>query len=249
MNQSSNDRVPRNEATFVAWLAQRVVVWSGGQGGVPDIGLTSSQVASLAGLSATLTTKYQALQTLRNQTAAAKIEKDAALAAAREMLGGDIGIIDGYAKTTGDMGVYARAQIAPPKPATPRNDPAQPGDLRLAATTDGALELSFKATTGGGAVFLVQRQFRAIGAAPGPWLDVATIADKRWEDNDIPTGLAAIRYRVRTKLTNGQLSQWSQDAVFYYGVDGGSGLSFDAHEATDKPGDEGELPGHSTAAA
>ena len=214
----STERVPRTEAEFVPWLKDHVTIWQGGQSGPPDIGLTPAQITALAGLSTTLEQKYQQLKDLKSLKKAARVEKDTALAAARAMVGGDIEIIDGYAKTSGDPDVYARAQIDPPKTRSPREDAPIPAGIEVDATTDGALEVTFKATKGGGAVFIIERQLVASGGVTGPWQYATTSAEKRWLDADVPQGLDEVRYRIRTKLTNGVLSQWSSPVPFFFGT-------------------------------
>jgi len=228
----STERVPRTEAEFVDWLVDHVAIWEGGQSGPPDIGLSAAQVAALAGLSVTLQDKYQTLKDLKAQKKAARIEKDTALDAARAMLGGNIEIIDGYAKTTADPDVYARAQIDPPKPRTPRDEAPIPADVRLSATTDGALELTFSAVKGAGSVFIIERQLVSGDGVAGPWQYATTSTEKRWLDEAVPQGLGEIRYRVRTKLTNGVYSQWTSPVPFFFGTGSGGSAATAATGAT-----------------
>ncbi|MEO1007262.1 MAG: hypothetical protein AAFX79_01715 [Planctomycetota bacterium] len=131
--------------------------------------------------------------------------------------------IEAYAKTTGDEGVYARANIAPPKPAAPRTDPVQPGDLSTRLLTDGSIELKFKAATGGGATFTVERQTIAGDGTISGFAYAGQADDKTFVDNAIPAGLSTINYRVRTRLTNGEVSEWSQPAAVRFGSTGSGG--------------------------
>ncbi|UYV13322.1 MAG: hypothetical protein NCW75_03315 [Phycisphaera sp.] len=230
----ANERVPRTEAEFVPWLAEHVVIWSGGQGTPPSIGLTPTQVADLAALSADLDEKYQSMRDLVALKKAARVEKDTALAAARAMVGGDIEIIDGFAKTSGDPDVYARAQIDPPKPGTPRVEAPIPAQVTITSTTDGALEVTFKANKSGGSVFIIERQLVSGGIA-GPWQYATTSTEKAWLDHAVPTGLDEVRYRIRTKLTNGVLSEWCSPVPFFMGTGSGSSAGSTA-SATDGDG-------------
>ncbi|MFI4915548.1 MAG: hypothetical protein ACIAS6_03440 [Phycisphaerales bacterium JB060] len=239
----SNERVPRTEAEFVEWLRDHVALWEGGQTGPPDIGLSVEQIALLAGLQETLDEKYQTLKDLKAQKKAARIEKDTALAAARAMVGGDIEIIDGYAKTTGDQDVYARAQLDPPKKRTPRDEAPIPADVRISATTDGALELTFSANKGAGSVFIIERQFVSGGGVAGPWQYATTSTEKAWLDEAVPQGLDEVRYRIRTKLTNGVYSQWTSPVPFFFGT-GSGGASTPASATRAAPtGDSEDGPG------
>ncbi len=211
------ERVPRSEAEFVPWLKDHVTIWQGNQGTPPDIGLSAAQIAAVAGLSATLEEKYQQLKDLKSLKKAARVEKDTALALARAMVGGDIELIDGYAKTTGDPDVYARAQIDPPRSGTPRSEAPIPTNLSTDTTTSGDVVFTFAASKAGGAVFEVQRQLVPVGELPGAWQSLGTIGDKEYVDSNVPTGLAQINYRVRTILTTGIVGQWSFPAPFYFG--------------------------------
>lgn len=219
---TTSTRVPRRLDQFVPWLQSHVTLWSG-QGTPPDIGLTATQVADLAALSDDFVAKYDAAQSARADAKAATLEQNLALDAVRAMLGGDIEIIDGYAKTTADPGVYARAQIDPPKPGAPRETAPVPTDLSIRAGSFGDLNLSFDASKGQGSVFIIERQLRPIGGEPEAWTYADTSSDKAWTDTSVPRGIASVRYRVRTKLTNGVVSDWSEDKGFFYGTDGGAG--------------------------
>lgn len=219
---TTSTRVPRRLDQFVPWLQSHVTLWTG-QGTPPDIGLTTQQVADLSTLADDFVNKYDLAQSARADAKAATLEQNLALDAVRAMLGGDIEIIDGYAKTTGDPGVYARAQIDPPKPGTPRETAPIPTDLTIRAGSFGDLSLSFDASKGQGSVFIIERQLRPIGGEPEAWTYADTSSEKTWTDTSVPSGIASVRYRVRTKLTNGVLSDWSEDKGFFYGTDGGVG--------------------------
>ncbi|OAB60711.1 hypothetical protein AY599_25145 [Leptolyngbya valderiana BDU 20041] len=223
--------MPRTEAEFVPWLKDHVAIWQGNQGTPPDIGLSAAQVAAVAGLSTTLEEKYQQLKDLKAQKKAARVEKDTALALARAMVGGDIEIIDGYAKTTGDPDVYARAQIDPPRDRTPRSEAPIPTNLSTDTTTSGDVVFTFKASKAGGAVFEVQRQLVPVGELPGAWQSLGTIGDKEYVDQNVPSGLAQINYRVRTILTTGIVGQWSFPAPFYFGSGNQATLPVQAAQA------------------
>lgn len=218
-------RIPRRLDQFVPWLISHVDLWTGGQAGPPDIGLSAAQVAALAALKDDFVQKYQDAVAARESSKAKTILQHEAYDALKAVLGGDIDIIDGYAKATGDMGVYARAQIDPPKDATPRETAPVPTNLEIRSTSFGELVLSFEAVKGGGSVFIIERQLRAIGQEPGPWTYAHTSAEKAWTDASVPNGVASVRYRVRTKLTNGVLSDWSEDKGFFYGTSGSGATS------------------------
>lgn len=213
-------RVPRRLSEFVPWLQSRVTLWAGGQSGPPDIGLSSDQVAALAVLTDDFVAKYNMAQALRGNARAATIEQNTALDAVRAMLGGDIEIIDGYAKATADPDVYARAQIPPPKDRTPRTEAPKPTNLEVRATTNGNIVLTFEANKGLGSVFIIQRRYKTIDGVVTQFKKMDTIAEKTWTDTNVPNGLLWIGYQVATRLTNNVLSDWSTEKAFNFGTIG-----------------------------
>jgi|GEM_PF-3445457 len=160
----------------------------------------------------------------RDAAKAATVEKDTGFDAMKASIGGLLGIIDGYAKSVADPDVYARAQIDPPKPAAPRVDPPIPTDLRAELLNDGTIEFGFKAASGGGAVYLIQRQITDADGIAGAFADIGQADEgKKFFDTSVPTGVRSIDYRARTRLTNGQTSDWSETATIRFGTAGESG--------------------------
>ena len=125
--------------------------------------------------------------------------------------------------------MYQRAHIDPPAPPTPRSEAAQPEDVR----TDGSIEVAFTVTTGGGANFDIQRQTVMLSGEAGPWMSLATIGGKEFIDPEVPVGLRQVLYRVRTMLSNGVASEWSEPSVTNFGTDGNIGgpAAFDTSDA------------------
>ncbi|MGD1916703.1 MAG: hypothetical protein ACFCBV_11020, partial [Phycisphaerales bacterium] len=121
------------------------------------------------------------------------------------------------AKKSGTNELYQLALIDPPKPATPRSEAPIPTNLATDTTTSGQIVLTFKGSKAGGVVFEVQRQLVSIGELPGAWEPLGTIGNKEFVDENVPSGLAQINYRVRSVLTTGIVSQWSFPAPFYFG--------------------------------
>lgn len=216
-------RKPIKDAQLLQYAADLFAVWSGGQGGPPDIGLSAEQIASLG----TSLTSAQDAKTA--QTAAASLAKSAstgkrnAFAGLRTKLGGLIDIVEGYAKESGDPDVYQRAHIDPPAPPSPRSEAAQPEDVGTRVRTDGSIEVDFTVTTGGGATFDVQRQTVLLTGEAGEWTPLATIGKKSFIDQAVPVGLRQVLYRVRTTLSNGVASEWSEPSVTNFGNQGSAG--------------------------
>jgi len=215
-------RLPRTEQELVTWARQHADLWAG-NGNPPAIGLTPEQVTTLELLVTDAEAALDAAQVARTATKSATQTKDTALDAMKTTLGGLLDTIDAFAKTSADPDVYARAGIDAPRPAAPRTDPPIPTDVAADLLNDGSVAFTFRAAAGGGAVFQIERQLTPIGETPGPWTTVATIGEKRFVDLTIPAGAQTIRYRARTQLTNGQRSQFSEDAAIYFGTAGTSG--------------------------
>ncbi|UYV13786.1 MAG: hypothetical protein NCW75_05750 [Phycisphaera sp.] len=193
---------------------QRIAAWTAS---ATELTLTAEDTAALAALLADAETKFDEAKEGWNEYRAKVDAQDEAIGALYEFGSLLVQQIRVAAKKDGTNQLYQLAQIDPPKPATPRTEAPIPTDLRTTNTTSGDIELSFKGSKAGGAVFEVQRQLREVGQQPGAWGYVATIGEKRYVDTAVPSGLAQISYRVRTQLTTGVLSQWSYPAPFYFG--------------------------------
>jgi hypothetical protein len=121
------------------------------------------------------------------------------------------------AKKEGTEELYQLAQIDPPKKPSARSEAPIPTGLATSTTTSGDVVLTFEGSKAGGVLFEVQRQLQPIAGQPGAWAHVATIGQKEFVDTAVPSGLAAVNYRVRTQLTTGILSEWSYPAPLYFG--------------------------------
>lgn len=216
-------RQPSTDAELLQYAADLFAVWSGGQGTPPDIGLSAQQVADLG----TTLTNAQDAKTLQTTTASsaksASTGKRNAFKDLRTRLGGLIDIVEGYAKSSNDPDVYQRAHIDPPAPPTPRSEAPQPEDVATRVRTDGTIEVGFAVTTGGGATFDVQRQTVLLSGEFGSWTPLATIGKKSFIDEAVPVGLRQVLYRVRTTLSNGVTSEWSEPSVTNFGNQGSAG--------------------------
>ena len=121
--------------------------------------------------------------------------------------------------------MYVRASIPEPAPRTPRSEADMPTSLATTSQTDGSVLVTFDANKGPGTVFLLQRQLVSEGGVIGDWTDTATLSDKRYLDENVPSGLRLVNYRVRAQTTNGVLSPWTFPVPFYLGTGGGAGAS------------------------
>lgn len=214
----SNGRIPKDDATFIAWARQRANQWAGGQSGPPEIGLDSLEIASFEAKTAAAEAAYQAKIKAASDAKDATAAKNVAFAALRAEASSDLARIDAYATTTGGPGVYPLAGVPEPKTPAARTAPDAPTDLRTTVESNGSVTLTFKATTGGGATYLVQRQILPLEGAPLPYEFVGFADDeKRYTDNAVPDGIRAVGYRVAARLSSGPQSAWSVTRTVPFG--------------------------------
>ena len=232
-------RIPNDEAGMIAWAAYHLTLWAG-EGVPPTIGMTPEQVAAAQLELDQASAALLAAETIRAQSLAKTADKDQKVDALRGTLGGLVTQVDGFAKATKDQSVYVRAEIPEPAPRTPRSEADTPTDLSTISQTDGSVLVSFEANKGAGTVFLLQRQIVLDGGVYGNWADLATLSEKQYLDEDVPTGVRLVNYRVRAQTTNGVLSPWSFPVPFYLGTGGGSSSATASATATTPSPDGGE---------
>lgn len=205
----SNGRIPTADPAFIAWARTHADIWIGGQT-PPVIGLDPGELASFEQKTAAAEAAYQAMQAARQASFDATALKNTTFAALRAEASADLARIDAFASTVGGPGVYPLAGIPAPKTPTARTAPDAPTDLRATVGTDGSVAMSFKATTGGGATYLVQRQTTSIEGVTSPYAFLGFADDeKRFIDNAVPEGVKSVGYRVAARLSSGPQSAWS----------------------------------------
>lgn len=198
-------RYPRPQKDLALWATQHADVWQA----ATNIGLSGAQTALLGQRADAFEIALEQHAAAEAAARAARHQKDVAKAELRDLLAGLIGAIDTHAALTGDPGVYTRAML--PAPGTPhtRPTPDAPRLVALQMNTAGQIELTIEATTGGSAVFEIERQALDLEGKTGPWAFVAVTASKTHVDTGTPRGVRIVNYRVRTRLTNGKASGWT----------------------------------------
>lgn len=220
---ASSTRYPSRQADLIAWMRARANTWTGGQAGVPDIGLTQLQADGFND-AVTLLEDRHASQIAAIEAAESSSQlKDEAYDDALKLLGSYMGIIDGYGKSTDDPGVWARAGFAEPKQPGPRPAPPTPTVGETITQSDGSVLFEWDITSGGGAQYIVQRMITSLDGTEGPWVIVDFVSDKRYLDPAVPVGVRRATYRVRARLSNGQVSGWSSVAQANFGTPGSQG--------------------------
>ncbi|MFI4917396.1 MAG: hypothetical protein ACIAS6_12940 [Phycisphaerales bacterium JB060] len=214
-------KYPLGDDAFIFWAREHVTLWEGGQSGPPDIGVTVEQIQELAALVTEGETKLASAKSKRTAYRSAVDQKDTSFGAIKSQLGSMFDSIDSHAKSTGDPDVYARAGL--PEPKTPSERPAPPAATAVTTRVrpGGNVLFGFKLRSGGGCVYEVQRRETTLGNVVSPWTFVGLAEDtKRFEDTDVPRGVASVSYRVRARRTNGNAGEWSDASTVYYGTDG-----------------------------
>lgn len=214
-------RKPRDEQSLLTWAKARALQWKGGQGGVPNIGITQAMAdafdVAVSDCEAAFTAMQQAKQLAENRVT----EKDAKFAAMLDQLEFLTPTIDAFAKATNDPGVYTRAGLDAPKKPGVRSAPPVPTDVQADLTNSGDVQFRFACTTGGSAYFEIQRRFTTLDGFVQVWQPLTTTTEKSILDEDVPTGFRSVDYRVRAVRTNGKASEYSESATANFGSGGG----------------------------
>lgn len=210
-------RIPDADDAFIAFARLHADLWSG-QGTAPTIGLSPEQITETLAATAAAEAADVAAQQARSASKAATAAKRQAIATLEGVFAADVATIDAHALATKDPGVYTRAQIDAPKTPSERPAPPAPTDLRATVQSNGSVVLSFKATTGGGATYLVQRLTTSIQGVESPYEFVGFASDdKRYIDTAVPEGVRSIGYRVAARISTGLQSPWSVTRTVPFG--------------------------------
>lgn len=217
-------RQPQKDAQLLQFASNLLTVWTGGQSGPPNIGLTSDQLAELASAYSQAEASHISQIAALSAAKSATTGKRNAFKVLRKTLGGLINIIDGFAKSSNDPGVYQRAHIDPPTPPSPRDQAAMATSVSTKVRTDGSIKFAFKVRSGGGATYEIQRMIVDLDGTLGDWNFLATSGRKKsFTDPTVPFGMRAISYRVRTLLSNGTAGEWSEPSTVNFGSQGSAG--------------------------
>lgn len=196
------------------FVSQRLGPWTEN---AEQLTLSLEDTTTLSSLLSDAQTKFDEAKSAWNEYRAKVDAQDEAIDALYNFASLLVQQIRVAARKQGTNELYQLAQIDPPKPATPRSEAPIPTNLTTDTTTSGQIVLAFKGSKAGGVVFEVQRQLVPIGELPGAWQSLGTIGAKEFTDQNVPSGMSQINYRVRTVLTTGIVSQWSFPAPFYFG--------------------------------
>lgn len=218
----ASSRYPSRLGELIPWARARATTWVGGQAGTPDIGISQAQADNFDAAVAISEAKFAGQVAADEAFGRAVEEKDIAVKEMVRQLGSLMTTIDGYGRNTGDAGVWARAGIEAPKTGGERPAPPQPTVQPVQLIDNGAVVFAWEVTSGGGAVYEIQRQVVPLESGPGPWGIIAILGEKRFVDEAVPVGVLAVNYQVRARISTG-VSPWSTSATVNFGTQGSQG--------------------------
>jgi hypothetical protein len=185
------------------------------------IGLTPGQIVELD------TRVTEARAALSAQTAAINTK----LAASENMrletddlrgFGADlIKVIKAFAESTDDPAVYVAAEVPPPSPPTPTGPPDMPTNVTATLDNFGQVKVEWNGSLAVGTQFILQRQLLPVGGAPLEWVYAGSSTTNDYTDATVPTGFAAVSYRVYAQRAAGT-SDASGTITLNFGTEGGA---------------------------
>ena len=219
---TSSRRYPSRQGQLIPWARARATLWLGGQSGPPDIGISAPQSVEFDEAVTAVEAAVAAESAAKAALKTAGQNKRTAYKTMVKLLGSLMRTIDAYAVNTADPGVWSRAAIPQPRSGGERPAPPQPTALSAQLVENGSVLFGWEVTSGGGAMYEVRRQVQPLDAAPGPWQTIAFIGEKRFIDEAVPVGVAAVNYQVRVRISTGA-SPWSVTSTASFGSAGAMG--------------------------
>lgn len=217
-------RADRDSATFLNKCGVLVKRWKDRDPAA--FGLTELDVDEFEALLVAASQARENAQKTRLLAKARFVRQREAMANLRGRFASLMATIDGRAKREPRgrrAGVYAAAGIDPPDKGGPRPTPAMPAKLESKIVNNGQIRVTFEmADEGrGGLLYEVQRRLVPVEGGWGQasdWLPLDIVAEKRFTDDDVPTGLREVRYRVRAMRASGKKGDWSCDHAVWFGT-------------------------------
>ncbi|MFI4916921.1 MAG: hypothetical protein ACIAS6_10505 [Phycisphaerales bacterium JB060] len=212
-----NRRAAKPQGEFLSQIHAMLGQWD--KADPSSFGLTDAHVQRLKDDYEKAAAAHARVLALQAQLTQAMAAKKSAMGDLRRTFGGLSTIIDGMARAMRDPGVYTRAAIDQPKKKGPLPKPAAPTGLKIKPKDNGQLELTFEIVDKGrgNLMYEVRRQCEWLDGRDAPWEPVDVTPRRKVVDNDVPSGLRAIRYQVRAKRTNGTVGEWSSEKIFPFG--------------------------------
>ncbi len=212
--------VPKSRPGMLEFYESHIGPWQEDPGSIGlDAAATDAQAARIAEARAAFDAHLAATSAAR---AATQRYHDAVAAMHADPGAGSdmIETIKTFAQTTDDPGVYARAEIPPPKAPSTAPPPGTPGRFRVALRQNGAVELAWKCDNPPGTSGTVYEVYRATD--DGPMTHLATVGTKAFTDTTIPAGTAQVVYQL-TALRSTRRGEPAQFNVHFGRAEGKGG--------------------------
>ncbi|MCW5757023.1 MAG: hypothetical protein KIT54_07305 [Phycisphaeraceae bacterium] len=199
--------VPTKLPEAISWVGVRLPVWVVA---APNIGLETSQVASLAALHASAQTLRAEYEALKAQTRAKGQEYRQVAGGMRSTAAGQVVQIRGFARTSPNPGaVFTEAQLPQPAEPTPSPPPGTPEAFKVELLQSGGLRFAFKCDHPSGVTAVTYRVMRQ--AAPQTPFEFLLNAKKRNFEDDTLTGQS----NVVTYLVTAQTSTKDGNPAYF----------------------------------
>ncbi|VAX42517.1 hypothetical protein MNBD_PLANCTO03-1338 [hydrothermal vent metagenome] len=197
--------VPDSKSGAISFYQSRIAVWAADPAA---IGLSAQQIGDITSATGTSQASLLAMQEAYNTARSATAINDTDIADMRAIGASLISTIRAYARTSGDMSVYTKADIPAPKTPTPAGTPDAPTNVTGRINNRGAIELKWEGTLAFHAFFEVYRMFEG----QTQWTLLASIGKKAFEDDSIPPSTTtAVQYYIQAR--RGELRSDPSDPV------------------------------------
>lgn len=205
--------IPRTIVGEIEFFEQHLPIWAAAP---TTIGLTAMQISDLTTLTAQARADYESAQAKRNSARAATETQNTSVASMHNLGADLVKTIRAFAETTDDPSVYTTAQIPAPAKPTPTPPPETPTDVAAVINNFGYVVISWKASRAVGTQFILQRQLTPLNAPPLAWTYAGSSVTDNYTDTTVPTGYAAVSYRVYAQRASGT-SDASNVATLQFG--------------------------------
>ncbi len=208
--------VPDTQQGAIDFFSSRTPTWAANQAA---IGISAAQVADIDAKVTNAQAKLAAAQAARNAAKTATLDLADAMNDMRSFGGDLIKTIRAFAETTGDDSVYLLSDIPPIAPPKPTGPPEVPTEVGVSINGFGYVFIEWKASRAVGTQFILQRQLTPVDGPPQAWTYAGSSTTNDYTDTTVPTGFAAVSYRVYAQRAGG-VSDASNPATLAFGTGG-----------------------------
>lgn len=207
---------------MLRFFEQRINRW---RAAASQLGIAVSDVDTLDDAVTDALELVKKVDALRNELAAAKEARDEALADVRGFGGDMVKSIRTYAELMQEPENYTTAQLPAPRTRRTLPDPQVPQRVKAALRNDGAVDVTWRAPSGGyeGKVFFTVHRSIIFVGPDGAFLpptaprEIGTAGgDRMFTDRTLPPGVGRVQYMVMAHRGK-RRSDLSEPAVLRFG--------------------------------